>query len=61
MSVTVDVVETSELGDRSYIDHDARSVIVVDPQRTWTGWRACSLNSASAARPFWRPASTTIM
>lgn len=33
MSLTVDVVETSELGDRSYIAHDGQSAIVVDPQR----------------------------
>jgi hydroxyacylglutathione hydrolase len=33
MSVTVDIVETSELGDRSYIAHDGQSAIVVDPQR----------------------------
>jgi glyoxylase-like metal-dependent hydrolase (beta-lactamase superfamily II)/rhodanese-related sulfurtransferase len=33
MSLAVDVVETSELGDRSYIVHDGESAIVVDPQR----------------------------
>lgn len=33
MSVAVSIVETSELGDRSYIAHDGQSAIVVDPQR----------------------------
>jgi hydroxyacylglutathione hydrolase len=31
--IQVDVIETSELGDRSYIAHDGRSAIVIDPQR----------------------------
>jgi hydroxyacylglutathione hydrolase len=33
MAVAVSIVETSELGDRSYIAHDGQSAIVVDPQR----------------------------
>ena len=33
MSVTVTIVETSELGDRSYIAHNGESPIVIDPQR----------------------------
>jgi glyoxylase-like metal-dependent hydrolase (beta-lactamase superfamily II) len=33
MSVTVGIVETSELGDRSYIARDGQSAIVVDLQR----------------------------
>lgn len=33
MSVTVEIVETSKLSDRSYIAHDGQSAIVVDPQR----------------------------
>ncbi|GLY28209.1 MBL fold metallo-hydrolase [Kineosporia sp. NBRC 101731] len=31
--IQVDVIETSELGDRSYIAHDGTSAVVVDPQR----------------------------
>ena len=33
MSVTVTIVDTSELGDRSYIAHNGESAIVIDPQR----------------------------
>jgi len=29
----VEVLETSELGDRSYVVHDGRTAVVVDPQR----------------------------
>jgi hydroxyacylglutathione hydrolase len=32
-SVQVEVVETSSLGDRSYLAHDGRVALVVDPQR----------------------------
>lgn len=31
--MTVDVVDTSELGDRSYVVHNGASAIVIDPQR----------------------------
>ena len=31
--VAVEVIETSELGDRSYIAHDGADAVVVDPQR----------------------------
>ncbi len=33
MTMTVDVVDTSELGDRSYVVHDDTTAIVIDPQR----------------------------
>lgn len=33
MSPQVEVIETSELGDRSYIAHDGVSAVVIDPQR----------------------------
>ena len=33
MSPTVEVIETSELGDRSYVAHDGTTAVVVDPQR----------------------------
>lgn len=33
MSLSVEVIETSELGDRSYVAHDGDVAIVVDPQR----------------------------
>ncbi|MBY8850011.1 MBL fold metallo-hydrolase [Saccharothrix longispora] len=33
MSVQVEVVQTSSLGDRSYLAHDGRVAVVVDPQR----------------------------
>jgi hydroxyacylglutathione hydrolase len=33
MSVNVEVVATSSLGDRSYLAHDGRVAVVVDPQR----------------------------
>ena len=33
MTPTVTVIETSELGDRSYIAHDGAVAVVVDPQR----------------------------
>lgn len=33
MSIDVEVVETSALGDRSYLAHDGRVAVVVDPQR----------------------------
>ncbi|WP_214370795.1 MBL fold metallo-hydrolase [Pseudonocardia sp. H11422] len=33
MSPNVEVIETSELGDRSYIAHDGRTAVVIDPQR----------------------------
>ncbi|HEY2203015.1 MAG TPA: MBL fold metallo-hydrolase, partial [Pseudonocardia sp.] len=33
MSPTVHVIETTELGDRSYVAHDGEVAIVVDPQR----------------------------
>jgi hydroxyacylglutathione hydrolase len=31
--VEVEILETSELGDRSYVVHDGRTAVVVDPQR----------------------------
>lgn len=31
--IRVEVLETSELGDRSYVAHDDRTAVVVDPQR----------------------------
>jgi glyoxylase-like metal-dependent hydrolase (beta-lactamase superfamily II) len=33
MSPTVEIIETSELGDRSYIAHDGGVAVVIDPQR----------------------------
>ncbi|WP_199433754.1 MBL fold metallo-hydrolase [Qaidamihabitans albus] len=33
MPIEVEVVETSSLGDRSYLAHDGRVAVVVDPQR----------------------------
>ena len=33
MSPSVVVIETSELGDRSYVAHDGTTAVVVDPQR----------------------------
>lgn len=33
MTIAVEVVETSTLGDRSYLAHDGRLAVVVDPQR----------------------------
>lgn len=33
MTITVDVVDTSELGDRSYVVRDDTTAIVIDPQR----------------------------
>lgn len=33
MSPMVDVVDTSELGDRSYVAHDGQIAVVIDPQR----------------------------
>ncbi|MDQ3763505.1 MAG: MBL fold metallo-hydrolase [Actinomycetota bacterium] len=33
MAVDVEVVETRELGDRSYIAHDRATAVVIDPQR----------------------------
>jgi glyoxylase-like metal-dependent hydrolase (beta-lactamase superfamily II)/rhodanese-related sulfurtransferase len=33
VSPTVDVIETSELGDRGYVAHDGQSAVVIDPQR----------------------------
>ncbi|WP_300008694.1 MBL fold metallo-hydrolase [Pseudonocardia sp.] len=33
MSPQVEVIETTELGDRSYVAHDGESAVVVDPQR----------------------------
>jgi hydroxyacylglutathione hydrolase len=33
MVVNVEVIETSELGDRSYIAHDGTTAVVIDPQR----------------------------
>jgi len=33
MSPTVEVIETSELGDRSYVAHDGTVAVVIDPQR----------------------------
>ncbi|MFD0853467.1 MBL fold metallo-hydrolase, partial [Actinomadura adrarensis] len=32
-AIEVEVVETSSLGDRSYLAHDGRVALVVDPQR----------------------------
>ena len=31
--VRVEVIETSELGDRSYVVHDGEVAFVIDPQR----------------------------
>src|SRR5688572_8323444 len=31
--IEVEVVETSSLGDRTYLAHDGRAALVVDPQR----------------------------
>jgi len=33
MNPTVEVIETSELGDRSYVAHDGEVAVVIDPQR----------------------------
>ncbi|MGW5051783.1 MBL fold metallo-hydrolase [Actinokineospora sp. NPDC004072] len=33
MGLTVEVIETTELGDRSYLAHDGEAAVVVDPQR----------------------------
>jgi hydroxyacylglutathione hydrolase len=33
MALQVDVIETGELGDRSYVAHDGERAVVVDPQR----------------------------
>lgn len=33
MGLRVEVIETTELGDRSYVAHDGRVAVVVDPQR----------------------------
>jgi glyoxylase-like metal-dependent hydrolase (beta-lactamase superfamily II)/rhodanese-related sulfurtransferase len=33
MAINVEVVETSSLGDRSYLAHDGQAALVVDPQR----------------------------
>jgi hydroxyacylglutathione hydrolase len=33
VSLSVEVIETSELGDRSYVAHDGKVAVVVDPQR----------------------------
>jgi glyoxylase-like metal-dependent hydrolase (beta-lactamase superfamily II) len=33
MSPTVEVIETSELGDRSYVAHDGEVAVAIDPQR----------------------------
>lgn len=33
MALSVEVIETSDLGDRSYIAHDGVSAVVIDPQR----------------------------
>lgn len=33
MTIHVEVIETSSLGDRSYLAHDGRVAVVVDPQR----------------------------
>lgn len=33
MGLAVEVIETSELGDRSYVAHDGKVAVVVDPQR----------------------------
>ncbi len=31
--LTVEVIETSDLGDRSYVAHDGQTAVVIDPQR----------------------------
>ena len=31
--LTVEVIETGDLGDRSYIAHDGTTAVMVDPQR----------------------------
>lgn len=33
MGPQVEVIETTELGDRSYVAHDGESAVVVDPTR----------------------------
>ncbi|MEQ4722074.1 MBL fold metallo-hydrolase [Nonomuraea sp. B19D2] len=33
MTIQVEVIETSSLGDRSYLAHDGRVAVVIDPQR----------------------------
>ncbi|MCM0619495.1 rhodanese-like domain-containing protein [Nocardioides bruguierae] len=33
MPLTVEIIETSELGDRSYLAHDGAVAVVIDPQR----------------------------
>ena len=40
--VHVEVVETSELGDRSYIAHDGVTAVVIDPNGTWIDSRRYS-------------------
>ena len=60
MSPSVTVIETSELGDRSYVVHDGGVAVVVDPQRDLDRVEQVLAERRRArARWWWRPTSTT--
>ncbi len=53
----VDVIETPDLGDRSYVVSDGTCAVVVDPQRDLD--RVESLPETPAASTIWPPFSAT--
>ena len=56
----VEVIDTSELGDRSYVAHDGTVAVVVDPQRDIDRVEAGAGRArADGAWRCWRPTSTT--
>ena len=59
MTIDVEVVETSSLGDRSYLAHDGQVAVVVDPQRDIDRVLALAGRPACGSPTWWRPTSTT--
>ena len=59
MSLSVTVIETSELGDRSYVVHDGGVAVVVDPQRDLDRVEQVLSDVGVRCELCWRPTSTT--
>ena len=55
----IDVIETSSLGDRSYLAHDGEVAVVIDPQRDIDRVLDLAAGTGCGSRTCWRPTCTT--
>lgn len=61
VGMDVVVIETPQLGDRSYLVHDGTVALVIDPSATLTGLKLLHLPRASGSRTSPKPTCTTTM